>query len=271
MPELPEVETTRRGIAPHVTGRRVTAVHVRHRGLRWPVPRALDRELPGRVIESVERRAKYLLLRAGDHHLLLHLGMSGSLGLVPRDLPPRTHDHLDIVLDSGHALRLRDPRRFGAALWLKGDPFRHALLKNLGPEPLGDGFTAETLYRITRGKMVAIKNLLMDSHVVVGVGNIYANEALFIAGIRPARRAGRVTRAECAKLHAAIRQVLEEAIVQGGTTLRNFANADGAPGYFQLRLRVYGRTGEPCRKCRSPIRGVTLGQRSSFYCPACQR
>jgi formamidopyrimidine-DNA glycosylase len=244
---------------------------VRNARLRWPVPRALARELPGRLVESIERRGKYLLLRAGDAHLLLHLGMSGSLEVVPADTPPLKHDHLDIVLDSGNAVRLNDPRRFGAALWLKGDPSRHALLRHLGLEPLTHDFSAEYLYRASRKRKVAVKNFLMDHRVVVGVGNIYASESLFLAQVRPSRRAGAVTRAEYARLVPAIRQVLEEAITQGGTTLRDYSRADGSSGYFQLKLRVYDRTGEPCLVCKGSVRRVLTGQRSTYYCPRCQR
>jgi formamidopyrimidine-DNA glycosylase len=271
MPELPEVETTRRGILPHVLRRRVTAVHIRNPRLRWPVPRALARELPGRLVESIERRGKYLLLHAGDNHLLLHLGMSGSLEVVPADTPPLKHDHLDIVLDSGKALRLNDPRRFGAALWLGNEPMEHALLRHLGPEPLTDDFGADYFHRVSRKRTVAIKNFLMDHRVVVGVGNIYASEALFLAGIRPSRRAGSVTRAECTRLISAVRQVLEEAIEQGGTTLRDYSRADGTSGYFQLRLRVYDRSGDACPRCTAPVKRMVTGQRSTYYCPRCQR
>lgn len=271
MPELPEVETIRRGILPHVLQRRVVEVRVRNRRLRWPVPAALARELPGRVISHVERRAKYLLLRAGDRYLILHLGMSGRLSVVAQDRPPLPHDHLDIVFDDGQCLRLHDPRRFGAALWLAGDPMQHALLRNLGPEPLSDDFTTDHLFRLSRGRSAPIKNFLMDGHIVVGVGNIYASESLFLAGIRPQRPAGGISKVRYAALQSAVRRVLEAAIIQGGTTLRDFAGADGNPGYFQQQLQVYGRKGEACRNCGSAVRQLTLGQRSSFYCPRCQR
>jgi formamidopyrimidine-DNA glycosylase len=271
MPELPEVETTRRGIAPHLEGGRIGALLVRQRRLRWPVPEALEAELPGRRIEAVQRRAKYLLLRLDRGTLILHLGMSGSLRVLDADTPPGPHDHLDLVLEDGRCLRLRDPRRFGAVLWTGGDPDAHPLLRALGPEPLGGAFDGEHLFRVSRGRRVAVKHLLMNSHVVVGVGNIYANEALFLAGIHPRRAAGRIALARYRGLAAAVRQVLSEAIAQGGTTLRDFSHADGSPGYFALSLRVYGRAGEPCPGCGGPLSQCRIGQRSSFFCPRCQR
>jgi formamidopyrimidine-DNA glycosylase len=271
MPELPEVETARRGIAPHVQGRRVAAVIVRDRRLRWPIPPALSRELPGQTIVDVTRRAKYLLFHTAGGTLIIHLGMSGSLRVVPCATPPAKWDHLDIALDNGKCLRLRDPRRFGAALWTRADPARHALLKDLGPEPFGPDFTPEYLYAITRGRKLKLRDLLLNTRVVAGVGNIYANEALFAAGLRPRRAAGQTTRADCARLVTAVRETLKRAIAAGGTTLRDFQNADGLPGYFQQTLSVYGRTGEPCRQCGAPVRAVRLGQRSAFYCPRCQR
>ncbi|HXG27963.1 MAG TPA: bifunctional DNA-formamidopyrimidine glycosylase/DNA-(apurinic or apyrimidinic site) lyase [Nevskiales bacterium] len=271
MPELPEVETTRRGVEPHVLGRRVTAVRVHDRRLRWPVPAALARELPGRRIERVERRAKYLLFRSGDRSLLIHLGMSGRLRVLPDTQPPQMHDHLDILLDGGQLLRLHDPRRFGCALWLTGDPQQHKLLKALGPEPFSEVFSGDYLFRRARERRVPVKNFLMDGRVVVGVGNIYASEALFRAGIHPLRAAGRVTRPRYAALAAAVREVLEEAIRQGGTTLRDYVGVDGGTGYFQLRLSVYDRAGQPCPRCGASIRQRVIGQRSSYYCPRCQR
>jgi len=272
MPELPEVETTRRGIAPHVTGRRVEKVIVRQRRLRWPVPAALDRELPGQVIASVSRRAKYLLLGTDRGTVILHLGMSGNLRLVPAAEPPGKHDHVDIVLDDGRALRLRDPRRFGAVLWTRTDPAGHQLLRDLGPEPLDeDHFDGDYLFQRSRGRRQSVKTFLMDSHTVVGVGNIYANEALFMAGIRPGIAAGRISRPRYRRLAEAVVQVLGDAIAAGGTTLRDFLASDGRPGYFAQQLRVYGRAGLPCPVCGTPIRGTRLGQRSTFYCPQCQK
>ncbi|WP_018954171.1 bifunctional DNA-formamidopyrimidine glycosylase/DNA-(apurinic or apyrimidinic site) lyase [Thioalkalivibrio sulfidiphilus] len=271
MPELPEVETTRRGIERHVTGRRVTSVIVREPRLRWPVPGDLAERLTGRTLGRVLRRAKYLLIEVETGLLLLHLGMSGSLRVVTPDAPLRKHDHIDLCLDSGRCLRLHDPRRFGAVLWIEGPAQQHPLLAELGPEPLGKDFDAEYLYRSTRKRRVAIKQHIMNSHVVVGVGNIYASEALFLAGIRPGRAAGRLTRAECARLVETIRQVLGEAIAQGGTTLRDFVREDGSHGYFQQHLRVYGRTGLACIACETPVKQIVQGNRSSYYCPVCQR
>jgi formamidopyrimidine-DNA glycosylase len=270
MPELPEVETTRRGIAPQIVGRRVTRVLVRQPRLRWRVPAALARELPGHAIRDVERRAKYLLLRTDAGTAILHLGMSGSVRIVPCATPPAAHDHLDIVFDDGRCLRLRDPRRFGTLLWTTRDPLAHKLLRDLGPEPLDEGFDGNYLYRVTRGRRLAARDLLLNSRVVAGVGNIYANEALFSAGIRPTRAAGRLRHAECARLVTAVRDTLSKAIRAGGTTLRDFMNADGLPGYFQQTLKVYGRAGEPCPRCGTRVRLKRLGQRSAYYCPRCQ-
>jgi len=271
MPELPEVETTRRGIAPHLTGHAVADVIVRHPQLRWPVPRGLAGKLRGCVVQAVERRAKYLLLRFERGTLILHLGMSGSLRLIDAGTPAGKHDHFDLVLDTGRALRLTDPRRFGAVLWTRDDPMQHELLRDLGPEPLGDEFNADYLYRATRKRKTAIKLFIMDSKIVVGVGNIYASEALFRAGIHPSRAAGGLSQERCARLVAAIREVLHEAIKQGGTTLRDFIGGDGKPGYFAQQLRVYGRAGEPCTACGATIKQTRHGQRSTYYCPRCQR
>ena len=271
MPELPEVETTRRGIAPHVEGRRVTKVVVRQRRLRWPVPRALQRELTGQTVKSVGRRAKYLLLGTDAGTAILHLGMSGSLRLVPADSPPGPHDHVDLVLDDGNCLRLTDPRRFGALLWTRADPARHPLLRDLGPEPFDAAFNGAYLYRRARGRRLAVKNFLMDSHIVAGVGNIYANEALFLAGIHPARPAGCISARRYERLAQSVRDILQQAIAQGGTTLRDFVGGDGRPGYFRQTLRVYGRAGQPCPVCNTRLRVTHIGQRSTFYCPRCQR
>jgi formamidopyrimidine-DNA glycosylase len=271
MPELPEVETARRGIAPHLIGERIRAVVVRQKQLRWPIPAALVKSLPGQIIRAVERRAKYILLRTDAGTALLHLGMSGSLRIVPCSTAPLKADHVDIALANGQCLRLRDPRRFGSLLWTTGDPAQHKLLRNLGPEPLGPDFTGDYLFRASRGRKLAARDFLMNSHVLAGVGNIYANEALFLAGIRPNRAAGRISRERCQRLAEAIRDTLEGAIRAGGTTLRDFQNADGLPGYFQQTLNVYGRKGELCRACGKPIRAIKLGQRSAFYCPSCQR
>jgi formamidopyrimidine-DNA glycosylase len=271
MPELPEVETTRRGIEPWLVGRRIRALTVREWRLRWRVPRSLPARLAGARIRSVGRRAKYLLVETDAGTLILHLGMSGSLRILDSVTPPLAHDHLDLVLDSGRCLRFNDPRRFGCLLFTTADPARHKLLAALAVEPLSDAFTGEALWRKARGRRAAIKTFVMDSRVVAGVGNIYASEALFRAGIRPSLAAGRVSRARMDALAAAIREVLTEAIGAGGTTLRDYVDASGTPGYFRQRLFVYERTGKPCRRCRTPIRQLTQGQRSTYWCPRCQR
>ena len=272
MPELPEVETTRRGIAPGLEGRRVVGLRVGEPRLRWPVPVArLRRELVGTRVERVERRAKYLLLRTAVGTALLHLGMSGSLRLLPATTPPGVHDHVDLLLDDGSCLRLRDPRRFGALLWTRRDPLQHPLLRELGPEPFDPRFDGAYLHALARGRRAAVKPFLMDGHVVVGVGNIYASEALFRAGIDPRRAAGRVAAARYALLADAVRAVLAEAIEAGGTTLRDYTGGHGEAGWFRIRLAVYGRAGEACPACGAEVRVLTLGQRSSFYCGRCQR
>ncbi len=271
MPELPEVETTRRGIAPHIEGKRVSDVIVRHHQLRWPVPRALKKKLSGHRINSVSRRAKYLLLGFDHGTLILHLGMSGSLRIIEKEIAAEKHDHVDIVLEGGRALRLTDPRRFGAVLWTRDDPNRHELIAHLGPEPLSDAFNSDYLYQQSRKRKSSIKQFIMDGKVVVGVGNIYASESLFLAGINPKSIAGKVSKARMERLTAAIKQVLAAAIEQGGTTLRDFVGGDGKPGYFAQQLNVYGRDGEACHECGTTIRQITQGQRSSFYCPSCQR
>ena len=270
MPELPEVETTRRGIAPHVEGQRITAVSLRETRLRWPVPETLPARLTGQRCHQVSRRAKYLLLRLDQGHLLLHLGMSGSLRILPQGTPAEKHDHLDLALDNGQLLRLRDPRRFGAVLWLDEAPERHPLLARLGPEPLSDAFTPETLQQACRGRKQAIKARIMDAATVVGVGNIYACEALFAAGIHPATAAGQIDFPALQRLHQAIRHILARAIAAGGSTLKNFQQADGQPGYFSQQLFVYGRAGEPCLRCGQPIEQIRQQGRSSWFCPGCQ-
>jgi formamidopyrimidine-DNA glycosylase len=239
--------------------------------LRYPLPRDLPRKVAGQRILRVGRRAKYLLLGLESGTLLLHLGMSGNLRVVPAATPRLPHDHFDLVLDSGVALRFNDPRRFGSLIYTSGEPREHPLLERLGPEPFSAAFDADYLYRITRGRRVAIKQLLMNSQLVVGVGNIYASEALFRARLRPGRAARSLTRADAARLVRAIRAVLRQAIRSGGTTLRDYLGADGAPGYFRQRLYVYERRGKPCRRCGTPVRAVTQGQRSTYYCPSCQK
>ncbi len=271
MPELPEVETTRRGLGPHVRGRRIRALKVYERRLRWPLPAGLAAKLAGQRVLSTGRRGKYLLLNLGSGALIVHLGMSGNLRLVPAASPRVRHDHFDLVLDSGRALRFNDPRRFGSLLYVRGDPLAHRLLAHLGPEPFSRGFDAGYLWRITRGRRVAVKQLLMNSRLVVGVGNIYASEALFRARIRPQRAARSLTRPEAARLVRAVRAVLKAAIRAGGTTLRDYLRTDGSPGYFRQRLYVYERAGLPCRRCGTKVRAVSQGQRSTYYCPACQK
>ena len=271
MPELPEVETTRRGIRPALRGRAVSGFVLRERRLRWPVDARLVRELPGQRVVDVRRRAKYLLIDLERGTLIAHLGMSGSLRVLKASAPLLTHDHYDLLLDSGRCLRFNDPRRFGCLLWVTGNPEEHPLLASLGPEPLEAGFDADYLASRARGRRVSVKQFLMDQRIVVGVGNIYASEALFRAGINPRRAAGRVTAARFGQLVAAVRDVLGEAILQGGTTLRDYVNADGTPGYFRQELFVYERADEPCRRCGTAIRHVTQGQRSTYFCPACQR
>ncbi|WP_145007144.1 bifunctional DNA-formamidopyrimidine glycosylase/DNA-(apurinic or apyrimidinic site) lyase [Pseudomonas oryzihabitans] len=270
MPELPEVETTRRGIEPHVVGQRVRRVIVRDARLRWPVPEDLDVRLSGQRIEAVERRAKYLLIKAESGTLIGHLGMSGSLRLVPADQPPAKHEHVDIELESGLSLRYTDPRRFGALLWTQ-DPLAHVLLSKLGPEPLTAAFDGGRLYELSRGRSMAVKPFIMDNAVVVGVGNIYAAEALFAAGIDPRRAAGSISRARYDRLAEEIKKVLARSIESGGTTLRDFIGGDGAPGYFKQELFVYGRKGEFCKVCGTGLQEIRLGQRASVYCRKCQR
>jgi formamidopyrimidine-DNA glycosylase len=271
VPELPEVETTRRGIAPYLIGRRIEQVMVHNPALRWPIPPSLPRLLRGREIHAIDRRAKYLLFDTGNGTLIVHLGMSGSLRLTPVETPAKKHDHFLLLLDDRMTLRLHDPRRFGAVLWHHGEIDRHPLLASLGPEPLEAAFDADHLHATCRGRKTSIKQHIMNSKVVVGVGNIYANEALFMAGIHPHRAAGRIARARVARLCECIKWVLQSAIEQGGTILRDFVHADGEPGYFSLRLHVYGKAGEPCHACGSPIRQTVIGQRSTFYCGRCQR
>lgn len=271
MPELPEVEVTRRGIAPHLAGRCITGVIIRNAALRWPVPDDLDHTLTGLRIHAVNRRGKYLLIDCGEGTLILHLGMSGSLRLLPATTPAQKHDHADLLLDSGMALRLKDPRRFGAILWETGEIMSHPLLARLGPEPLTASFDGHVLYTLTRNRGASIKETLMNSHIVVGIGNIYASEALFRAGINPKTAAGKIGAERYNRLAAAIRETLQLAIQAGGSSLRDFASHDGSAGYFQQQYQVYSRTGQPCHHCSHTIRHIRQGQRSSFYCPHCQK
>ncbi|WP_323813367.1 bifunctional DNA-formamidopyrimidine glycosylase/DNA-(apurinic or apyrimidinic site) lyase [Cellvibrio sp. NN19] len=270
MPELPEVETTLRGIAPHVVGRTLTELIIRQPRLRWPIPPELADLCVGRKLLKVLRRGKYLLLDFGNGHALIHLGMSGSLRIVKPDEPPSYHDHFDLVLGK-QVLRYCDPRRFGCLLWVEGEPEAHKLLADLGPEPLADGFTAEYLYARSRKRTQAIKQFIMDSKIVVGVGNIYANESLFMAGIKPIRKAGSLTRKNCEDLVRDIKFVLQRSIDQGGTTLKDFVGGDGKPGYFKQELLVYGRGGEACTRCKKPLKEVRMNDRTTVYCVDCQK
>jgi formamidopyrimidine-DNA glycosylase len=269
MPELPEVETSRRGITPYVLGQQIEAVVIRDRRLRWPVGEDVDLHLPGQTVESIGRRAKYLLLNTTDGTAIIHLGMSGSVSIVDQGEPASVHDHFDFALSSGQSLRYRDPRRFGSLHW-SDNPADHWLLRNLGPEPLSAAFSGDYLWRLARGRRVSVKPFIMNASVVVGVGNIYASEALFIAGIHPRRAAGRISRRRYGELAQAIKDVLMRAIDAGGTTLRDFYGFNGQAGYFQQQLDVYGREGEACRCCKGPITAVVLGQRATYYCKHCQ-
>lgn len=269
MPELPEVETTLRGIEPALLGHVIDAVRVRNPALRWPVSAAVQQAC-GQPVHALSRRAKYLLLHCATGGLLCHLGMSGSLRICADGDPPRIHDHFDLVIDTGNVIRYHDPRRFGALLWWDPPYQSHALLRDLGPEPLSGDFDGACLWRRSRGLRVAVKNFIMNGKIVVGVGNIYASEALYMAGIHPARSAGRISAKRYQVLALAIKDVLQRAVNRGGTTLRDFSGASGEPGYFAQELLVYDRQGEACLQCRAPIRRKVLGQRSSFYCPRCQ-
>jgi formamidopyrimidine-DNA glycosylase len=270
MPELPEVETTRRGLAPHLSGQVITGAVVRNPRLRWPVPADLDALLRGQAIRQVERRAKYLLVRCDRGCLILHLGMSGSLRILPAGTPPEKHDHVDIELASGQLMRLRDPRRFGAVLWSEQPAEQHPLIAPLGIEPLSDALTGQWLYARSRGKQIPIKQFLMDAHIIVGIGNIYANEALFQAGIDPRKAAGRISRQRYDKLAQAIKETLEKAIAAGGSSLRDFVHSDGKPGYFQQQYFVYGRSEAPCYGCGTLLSHIRQGGRSTFFCARCQ-
>lgn len=275
MPELPEVETTRRGIAPYLQGQTIAKAVVRNAKLRWPIPDNLSALVSGLAIQDIRRRAKYLLLECETGTLIIHLGMSGSLRVYPLTTErkaelPHQHDHFDLVLQNGTVLRLRDPRRFGAVLWQAGDALLHPLLINLGPEPLTPEFNASGLFAQTRGRVASIKQTLMNQQVVVGVGNIYANEALFTAGINPKTPSGRISKIRYEKLVHAIKQTLQQAIEAGGSSLRDFVHSDGTLGYFQQHYWVYGREGLLCKKCGNLIKQIRQNQRSSFYCPACQ-
>ena len=270
MPELPEVETSRSGIAPWLKDQEVSRVVIRQHNLRWPIASEIEQKLPGQKIRSLSRRAKYLLIGTDAGTAMFHLGMSGSLRIIKTGTPAGIHDHVDIELGSGKALRFRDPRRFGSLLWAD-DPLEHPLLRNLGPEPFDEAFDGNYLRETTRGRRVSIKQFLMNASVVVGVGNIYASESLYVARIHPKRQAGRIALHRMESLADAIKTVLSKAIDAGGTTLRDFHGSDGEPGYFQQQLKVYDRKDEPCLRCKLPISVIVLGQRSTYYCKNCQR
>lgn len=271
MPELPEVETTRSGIAPHIENNIVTNVIVRNRSLRWPIPTGLKRKLQDQKIISVTRRAKYLLINFATGTLIIHLGMSGSLRILPSTEAVEKHDHFELQFKDGICLRLRDPRRFGCVLWTKDDPNEHKLISHLGPEPLDKTFNSQLLFEKSRKRKTSIKQFIMDAKIVVGVGNIYASESLFLAGIHPKRLAGKITKQHSQDLTKAIKKILKQAIKQGGTTLKDFHSSEGKPGYFQQKLKVYDRKDKACVTCKKPVKCITLGQRSTFYCSHCQK
>jgi formamidopyrimidine-DNA glycosylase len=271
MPELPEVETSRRGIEPHLHNRKISDVIIRQHKLRWPIPKDLPSLVKGQKIREVCRRAKYIYLKLDNGNIIIHLGMSGSLRICTSKTAPEKHDHIDIIVSSKKILRLRDPRKFGCVLWQAGDISQHKLISPLGPEPLEDEFDAVYLHKKAHKRQCSIKALIMNSHIVVGVGNIYASEALFRARINPKRRAGNISLPRIQKLVDAIKLTLSLAIDEGGTTLRDFTGISGQPGYFAQKLLVYGRSGEPCTACSKPIKQITQQARSTFYCAKCQR
>lgn len=270
MPELPEVETTLRGIQHHVLHKEIKVVEVRQPHLRWPVPtEQITKALKGNSFSEIRRRAKYLILKSQQGSLLIHLGMSGCLRIFPTFIEPKKHDHVDIIFNDDKLLRFTDPRKFGSFLWSE-EPDQHPLLKNLGPEPLGNSFSGQHLFELSRGRKLPIKNFIMNSKIVVGVGNIYANEALFKAGLRPQRRSGKVTLAQFGLLASSIKTILQSSIDEGGTTLRDFVGSNNKPGYFKQQLMVYGRKNKKCKSCSVFLKELRIGQRSSIYCPKCQ-
>ena len=271
MPELPEVETTRRGIAPHIEGQQVSQVIVRQGKLRWPVSPEISTLLPSLHIHQVRRRAKYLLLDTDKGTLIIHLGMSGSLRITDASTEPEKHEHIDIIFTNNTCMRYKDPRRFGSFLWSSSPVEKHKLIQQLGPEPLSELFNIDDFYPKIQLKKAPIKSVIMDGHIVVGVGNIYASEALFQSGIHPKRAANNISKKRLINLVSAIKEILALAIEQGGTTLKDFVNSSGNPGYFQQKLNVYGRANKPCLVCDTPIKQVVIAQRSTFYCPQCQR
>jgi formamidopyrimidine-DNA glycosylase len=271
MPELPEVETTMNGIRPFILHQKVVDIEIRHFQLRWPVPKNLKKVLTGQIVTAVLRRGKYLLLTTKTGTLIIHLGMSGSLRILPVATLAKKHDHIDLIFANHQCLRFTDPRRFGAVLWTADDPSQHILISHLGPEPLSPAFTAQYLWQLAQGRKAPVKTFIMDGQTVVGVGNIYASEALFLAGIHPKKAAGKISIADYKKLVLAIKQVLRAAIKQGGTTLKDFVNSEGKKGYFKVHLQVYGRGGEPCLTCGNKLKDLRLGQRNTVFCSRCQR
>jgi formamidopyrimidine-DNA glycosylase len=271
MPELPEVETTRRGISPHIQGKQVSSVIIRQHQLRWPVDPQLPDYLSCKKLLDIQRRGKYLLLLFHHGCLMIHLGMSGSLRIVDKKTEPIKHDHVDILFSDNICLRFHDPRRFGSILWTEAPVESHRLLAKLGPEPLSTDFSGEYLFKASRKRQKDVKAFIMDSHTVVGVGNIYANESLFTAGIRPTKAAGKLTRKQCEQWVDEIQKVLQRSITQGGTTLRDFVGGDGKPGYFAQQLNVYGRGDKPCRTCQTTLKEIRQAQRTTVYCPNCQK
>jgi formamidopyrimidine-DNA glycosylase len=270
MPELPEIETIKRGLAPKVQSQTITCAIVRRHDLRWPIPRNLSKILARKTIQKLERHGKYLLFHCDQGYLLTHLGMSGVLTVVPQKNKLKKHDHVDICFTSGSCLRFSDPRRFGCMLWIDDNPLEHKLLKHLGVEPLSKKFNAKYLFAQTRGRCVAIKQLLMNNKVIVGIGNIYVAEILFKARIHPATHANKLTLTQCDKIVRATKSILKQAIKAGGTTFRDYRDSNGKPGYFQQKLFVYGRQGEKCRVCNAKLKSIVLGQRSTVFCPRCQ-
>ncbi|MBP9726294.1 MAG: bifunctional DNA-formamidopyrimidine glycosylase/DNA-(apurinic or apyrimidinic site) lyase [Gammaproteobacteria bacterium] len=271
MPELPEVETVLRGLKPVLIQKKVSDVIVRCNKLRWPITANLKSILMRQQVLALARRGKYLLIHLTKGTLIIHLGMSGRLCVLTNALPLKPHDHVDVVFSDQLLLRYNDPRRFGAILWTDDDPYQHVLLKKLGPEPFDSAFTAKYLFEKTTSRRVAIKALIMNHHIVVGVGNIYAAEVLFLAGIHPATLANQISLEQCQLLVKFIKQVLKKAIEQGGTTLKDFVNSEGKPGYFSQKLKVYGREGQSCVRCQTPLQSMILGQRASAFCPVCQK
>jgi len=270
MPELPEVETTLRGISSHIDQCRVKKINIYQEKLRWPIEKKLHSKLSGKQLLKLQRRGKYLILDFKKGSLLIHLGMSGSLRILDSNISLEKHDHFEIIFDNNKTLRLRDPRRFGAVIWTEENWQDHKLIKSLGPEPLTDEFNTEYLHEASRKKSSAVKSFIMDSHIVVGVGNIYASEALFRAGIHPTRAAKRISKKRFENLVTAIKTVLEKAINEGGTTLKDFTNAEGKPGYFTQQLNVYGKANQPCPTCSTPIKHKVIAQRATYYCSHCQ-